>query len=54
MHFQELILKKDREFQEKLKVQEDEANKEKAQLKADSDALKNKVKNLQGKLRSLK
>ncbi|XP_059152990.1 transforming acidic coiled-coil-containing protein 3-like [Physella acuta] len=53
MHFQELILKKDKEFQEKLKVQEDEANKEKAQLKADSDGLKNKVKNLQGKLRSL-
>ncbi|KAK0058280.1 transforming acidic coiled-coil-containing protein 3 [Biomphalaria pfeifferi] len=52
LHFQDLMLKKDKEFQEKLKQQEDLLNEEKNKAKVAYDALKKKNKVLQGKLRS--
>uniref|UniRef100_A0A2C9LI17 Transforming acidic coiled-coil-containing protein C-terminal domain-containing protein n=1 Tax=Biomphalaria glabrata TaxID=6526 RepID=A0A2C9LI17_BIOGL len=52
LHFQDLMLKKDKEFQEKLKQQEDLLNEEKNKVKVAYDALKKKNKVLQGKLRS--
>ncbi|KAH9496870.1 hypothetical protein Btru_010043 [Bulinus truncatus] len=52
MHFQDLMLKKDREFQEKLKQQEDLSNEEKTKAKEAYDVLRKKNKSLQGKLKS--
>nr|KAI8756050.1 transforming acidic coiled-coil-containing protein 3 [Biomphalaria glabrata] len=52
LHFQDLMLKKDKEFQGKLKQQEDLLNEEKNKAKVAYDALKKKNKVLQGKLRS--
>lgn len=54
MHYQEQLLRKDKEFQEKIAKLEETAAQEKAHAKAENDLLKNKIKSLQGKLKSLK
>ncbi|CAL1528185.1 unnamed protein product [Lymnaea stagnalis] len=53
MHFQELMLKKDREFQEKLKEQGQLAELEKEKFKTETNGLNQKIKSLHGKLKSL-